>query len=339
MNYITSPDVQQQVAGYLAKAAGGAPFKPTASPNLTGSRLPGTFVARAGKKLTVTGTLTNAQPGYPVLSGEPVAVDQIVGGLPVRVATGKTDSKGNYSIGFVAPATGSYEVRPRRSRRSRTRPEPGVRRPALTGGDGAREDHGAQRDHEPERAGADRAGADPRVGVPGSTTRSDGHDPRSPGRVQAGIKKIATAKLAADDANFAVVAKLAAGKWLIQAKYQDPKQVVAAPARAAAVTVKAKPKTSVSFKSVKVSKGSVTVSGAIKPGAAKGGATIEVLAMKTAGGPPKFGEKAKPKVKQGKTKFTARFKLKRGFHWVLRLVNNQNGLASSDSGLKTINVK
>ena len=60
-----------------------------------------------------------------------------------------------------------------------------------------------------------------------------------------------------------------------------------------------KPKTSVSFGSVKVGKGgSMTVSGSIKPGAVKSGATIEVLAMKTAGGPPKFGEKTTVKVGQ-----------------------------------------
>ncbi len=38
MNYITSPDVQKQVGAYLANASGGAPFKPTASPILSGTR-------------------------------------------------------------------------------------------------------------------------------------------------------------------------------------------------------------------------------------------------------------------------------------------------------------
>ena len=87
-----------------------------------------------------------------------------------------------------------------------------------------------------------------------------------------------------------------------------------------------------SFASVKVSKGgSVTVKGSIKPGAVKSGATIEVLAMKTAGGPPKFGEKTTVKVKSGKTNFTATFKLKPGFRWVLRLVNKQTGQSTSDT--------
>ena len=106
------------------------------------------------------------------------------------------------------------------------------------------------------------------------------------------------------------------------------------------MTVGSKPKTSVSFSSVKVAKGGkLTVSGTIKPGAPKSGATIEVLAMKTAGGPPQFGEKTTVKVAKGKTKFTAHFKLKTGFRWVLRLVNKQTGQSPSDTGLKTVNVK
>ena len=157
-----------------------------------------------------------------------------------------------------------------------------------------------------------------------------------------GFKKVATNKLAANDANFAVILpKLGQGTWLVKAKYADSGQVVAAPDRTIKVTVGAKPNTSVSFSSVKVAKkgGKVTVSGSIKPGAPGSGATIEVLAMKTAGGSPTFGEKTTVKVGRGKTKFTAHFKLKAGSRYVLRLVNKQTGQSPSDSGLKTINVK
>jgi hypothetical protein len=154
-----------------------------------------------------------------------------------------------------------------------------------------------------------------------------------------GFTKVATDTLASSDANWAVAVTLAPGTWLVQAKYADPNQAVAAPARTTKVTVGAKPKTSVSFGSVNVSKGSVTVSGSIKPGAVKGGATIQVLAMKTAGGPPKFGEKTTVKVKSGKTKFTAHFKLKQGYRWVLRLVNQQSGQSTSNTKLRTVNVK
>ena len=95
-----------------------------------------------------------------------------------------------------------------------------------------------------------------------------------------------------------------------------------------------------SFGSVKVSKsGSVTVSGNDQARSRQERRDDQVLAMKTAGGPPKFGEKTTVKVKSGKTKFTAHFKLKKGFRWVLRLVNKQKGQSTSDTRLRTINVK
>ena len=138
---------------------------------------------------------------------------------------------------------------------------------------------------------------------------------------------------------FAAQASLATGNWLIQVKYSDAKQVVAAQARVVKVSVKSKPSTSVSFSSVKVKNGKVTVSGKIKPGAPASGAKVQILAMKTSGGPAQFGNKATVKLKAGKTKFTAHFKLKQKLHWVLRIVNNQSGQSPSDTGLKTINVK
>ncbi len=344
INYITSPAVQAQVGQYLANAhlAGGAPFTPTASPLLTSSKIPSTFLASGGKKLTITGTLTNAQPGYPVLSGKPVAVDKVVNGLPVSVATGKTDGQGKYSISFVPPTTGSYQVS--------TAPISQVEEPNLSPvfGDLL----------SPSATTAVKVTV--HSVITGLTARNQGGQALifgsvspSTGHVKAtvtlfaklagskkGFKKVATNKLASSDANWAAAVTLAPGKWLVQAKYQDPGQVVAAPPRTVKVTITAKPKTSVSFGSVKVSKGgSITVKGSIKPGAVKSGATIEVLAMKTAGGPPNFGEKTTVKVKSGKTNFTAKFKLKQGFRWVLRLVNKQTGQSASDTKLKTVNVK
>jgi tungstate transport system substrate-binding protein len=341
LNYITSPAVQAQVAAYLQTQ--GSPFKPTASPLLTSSKIPATFVARAGKKLTVTGTLTNAQPGYPVLSGEPVAISKVVNGLPVSVATGKTDSTGKYSISLVPPTNGSYQVTTNQISKVE---EPSLNpvfgdllSPASTTAVKITV-HSAITELNSRNQGGQAL-------ILGQVSPGTSHVKAtvtlSAAQVgsKKGFKKLTTAKLAASDANFAVVLpKLGKGTWLVQAKFQDPGQVVAAPARTVKVTVGSKPKTSVSFKSVKVAKGGkLTVSGTIKPGAPKSGATIEVLAMKTAGGPPQFGEKTTVKVAKGKTKFTAHFKLKTGFRWVLRLVNKQTGQSPSDTGLKTINVK
>ena len=345
INYITSPAVQAQVGQYLASAhlAGGAPFTPTASPLLTSSKIPSTFLATGGKKLTITGTLTNAQPGYPVLSGKPVAVDKVVNGLPVSVATGKSDSQGKYSISFVPPTTGSYQVT--------TAEISQVEEPSLSPvfGDVLSPSattavmvtvHSAITELSSRTQGGQAL-------ILGQVSPSTGHvkaavtlSAKQFGSKQ-GFKKLATNKLAANDANFAVVLPtLGKGTWLVQAKYADHGQVVAAPARTIKVTVGSKPNTSISFGPVKVAKGGkLTASGTIKPGAPSSGATIEVLAMKTAGGPPQFGEKTTVKVGRGKTKFTAHFKLKTGYRWVLRLVNKQTGQSASDTGLKTVNVK
>jgi len=343
INYITSPAVQVQVGQYLASAhlAGGAPFTPTASPIVTTSRIPSSWFA-SGKKLTVSGTLTDAQPGYPVLSSQPVTIAQVVGGLPVAVATGKTDSTGKYSISFVPPTTGSYQVTtPQISQivdSSLSPPFGNLLSPAATAPVHVTV-HSAITSLTARNQGGQAL-------IFGSVSPSTGHVKATVtilARAQGskhGFKAVATDKLASNDANWAVAVSLAPGKWTLQAKYQDPNQVVAANPRTVTVKVSARPKTSVSFGSVKVGNGgSMTVTGSIKPGAVKSGATIEVLAMKTAGGPPKFGEKTTVKVKSGKTNFTAKFKLKQGYRWVLRLVNQQSGQSTSDTKLRTVNVK
>jgi ABC-type tungstate transport system permease subunit len=342
LNYITSPTVQAQVAAYLQ--GHGTPFTPTASPLLTGSPFPATSVARAGKKITVTGTLTNAQPGYPVLSGEPVSVSKVVNGLPVSVATGTTDSQGNYSISFVAPTTGSYEV----STSQIAKVENSTLNPVF--GDLL----------SPAATTPTKITVHSVITQLDSTTQGGqalirGQVSPGTGHVKAtvalyakqfgskqGFKKVATVKLAANDANFAVVLPtVGAGTWLVKAKYADSGQVIAAPERTIKVTVGGKPTTSVSFTSVKVAKtgGKVTVSGTITPAAPASGATIEVLTMNTSGGTAAFGEKTTVKLGAGKTKFTAHFRLKTGLRYYLRLVNNPTGQSPSDTGLKTINVK
>jgi len=342
LNYITSPTVQAQVAAYLQ--GNGKPFTPTASPLLTNSPLPATFVARAGRKITVTGTLTNAQPGYPVLSGETVAVSKVVNGLPVSVATGKTDTQGKYSIKFVAPTTGQYEVTTNQIAKvedSSLSPVFGdLLSPAAT---------------TPKKITVHSVITQLDSTTQGGQALIRGQVSPGTGHVKAtvklfamqvgsnkGFKKVATVKLAANDANFAVVLPtVGAGTWLVQAKYSDSGQVVAASARTIKVTVGTKPSASVSFSSVKVAKtgGKVTVSGTVSPGAPASGATIEVLTMSTSSGTAAFGEKTKVKLGAGKTKFTVHFKLKPGFRYVLRLVNIPTGQPPSDSGLKTINVK
>jgi hypothetical protein len=288
----------------------------------------------------VTGVLTNAQPGYPVLAKQPVSISEVVAGLPVSVATGSTDSQGKFSISFVPPATGSYEVTTAQIAQVENATlnpvfgdllSPSATAPVnMTVNSDVTELDTTQ---QPGQA-LIRGTVSPGTGHVKATVTFLAKEAGS----KKGFKKVATNSLAANDANFASVLKLAQGQWLVQVKYQDPKQVVAARVRTIKVTVGAKATTSVSFKSVTVKNGSVTVSGTISPAAPTSKATIEVLAMKTSGGPPKFGEKTTVKVAGGKTKFTAHFKLARGYRWILRLVNRQTG-STSDSGLKAVNVK
>jgi ABC-type tungstate transport system permease subunit len=110
VNLLTSPSLQAQLQTYLDDTSdpAGAPFVADASPIITEIGLPST--GSAGTKLTVTGAVTNAEPGYPVLAGVTVKVDQLVGGLPVPVGTGTTNSSGDYRISFTPSSSGAYQV-------------------------------------------------------------------------------------------------------------------------------------------------------------------------------------------------------------------------------------
>jgi ABC-type tungstate transport system permease subunit len=109
LNLLTSPALQAQLKTYLPSSdPGGPPFIADASPIITASGIPHTY--RAGKPVTVTGTVTNAEPGYPALGSKPVSVDEIEGALSIPVASGTTNSTGGYSIKFVPSTNGSYEV-------------------------------------------------------------------------------------------------------------------------------------------------------------------------------------------------------------------------------------
>src|SRR6478672_12724740 len=110
VNFLTSTAVQGELKNYLANTGdpGGPPFVADASPHLTVKGLPKTY--HAGKPLTVSGQVTNAQPGFPAPSGATVTLSQIVAGVPVNLATAKTNAGGNYSIRVSPTSSGSYEV-------------------------------------------------------------------------------------------------------------------------------------------------------------------------------------------------------------------------------------
>jgi ABC-type tungstate transport system permease subunit len=339
MNYITSPTVQKLIAGYLAKTSdpGGAPFKPDASPALTASRLPGNYVG-AAKKIKVTGNVKNLEPGYPVLTGKTVIVDQVVGGLLLPVARGRTNARGNYTINFVPPVTGTYVVATpiiSQIEDSTLAPPFGdLLSPAQTAGRKITVHSKVTKLFARSLGG--------RALVFGSVAPGTGH-------VKATVKVLArrlgthrayrsagSTRLGANDSNFAVAVGLPAGHWQIKVKYQDPHQVVASSSKASKLTVGPHPGTAVTLRSVRVKSGRVTVGGTLHPAAAPG-AKVELLAFRTSHGAPRFVRVAS---KVGhRTHVTVGARLKRGLRWILQLEYIDKGRAPSYSGLKAGNVR
>ena len=121
---LTSPSFQASLQNYLALTqtsaqstklvnvgaidSGGAPFIGDASPEISETGLSGTH--RYGSSITVGGTVTNPEPGYPALANQTVTVDEIVAGVPIAVATGTTNAAGGYSLTFSPKTTGQYQV-------------------------------------------------------------------------------------------------------------------------------------------------------------------------------------------------------------------------------------
>ena len=146
VNLITSPDLQGQLQFYLNSTTdpAGPPFIADASPTITATGLPG--VATAGHSVTVTGTVTNAQPGFAAIDNKPVSVNEIVGGLPIPVGSGTTDSSGHYSVTFTPTSSGSYQVSTGQIQQIENgEPEPRVRRHPLAGGEQRHHDERAER--------------------------------------------------------------------------------------------------------------------------------------------------------------------------------------------------
>jgi hypothetical protein len=107
LGFLTSPSVQVEIKNYLATAphSPGAPFVSDAAPALTAT--PSATSVAAGASVTVSGSVSDPEPGYPGLAGQPVAV-RAVGGTPL--ASGLVDAHGGYSIAFDPPASGTYEI-------------------------------------------------------------------------------------------------------------------------------------------------------------------------------------------------------------------------------------
>ena len=340
VSFLTSPAFQSQLKTYLPTAdPAGPPFVATASPNLTvSSGLPKNY--HAAKPLTVKGTLVNAEPGYPALAGQTVNIDEIVGGVPLTVASGKTKSDGSYTIKFTPSSTGQYEVSTGQISMIEIptlNPQYGdLLSPAATSPVKVNV-HGAIANFRVESQGG-------KALVLGTVAPGTGHVKgtvtvfaRAVGSNGA-YKKVATDRLATSQGNFAISAPLAAGVWDVKVKFEDPKQgIVAATSQTVRVTIGAQAASSVSLNSVKTRKGGFTVAGTATP-SGESGAKIELLRLNaTPGAPARFTVFGTANLAAGKDKVTFRTtKLRRGATWVLQIEYVRPGEAPSFSGLRTV---
>jgi tungstate transport system substrate-binding protein len=345
VNFLTSTAVQGELKGYLANTGdpGGPPFVADASPHLTVNGLPKTY--HAGKPLTVSGQVTNAQPGFPAPSGATVTLSEIVAGVPVNLASAKTNASGNYSIRFSPISSGSYEVSTGQISQieipTLSPPYGDILSPAAS----APVPVAVQS----KVSGLSVKSVGGRALVVGSVAPGKGHAnaavtflARKNGSHGA-FRKVTVDKLAANDGNFAATLPLATTNtakkgWQVKVKFQDGKQVLGSTSATEKVTVQPAPHASAKLSLVKVSNGNVTVRGSVFPKPTSG-AQVQLLALNTAAGSPdRFRVFKTVSTGRGKQQFTLHAKLKRGTRWILELKYTQKGQASGFSKLRTIAV-
>jgi ABC-type tungstate transport system permease subunit len=109
LNLLTSTSIQTAVSRYLLNTGDpqGAPFVPDAAP-IIGGGLPQRVTE--GQRVTLTGTVANAEIGYPAVGDVPVTLDWILGGTPIPIASAPTSSSGAYRLTFMPHISGVYEL-------------------------------------------------------------------------------------------------------------------------------------------------------------------------------------------------------------------------------------
>jgi tungstate transport system substrate-binding protein len=361
VNLITSPDVQGQLQFYLNSTTdpAGPPFIADASPTITASGLPGT--ATAGHPVTVTGTVTNAQPGFAVIDNKPVAVNEIVGGFPIPVGSGTTDSTGHYSVTFTPTSSGSYQV----STGQIQQIEKGSLSPAF--GDilsPAASNAITMNVHSAVALSTAKASA-------GGFTVTGKLTPGSPdanGRVtllarhqgsKGAFSHVGGGSLTTGQSTFGFSGGVRPGKWQVEVSYSDPGRLVSSTSTSRNVTVPTA-STTVSFNKISVKNGNLTVSGKLSQGPTASSARVTLLGLRTTtvkltktkktthkttrhaplarAAAVGFSQVTHVTVKSGKTTFTIHAKLKRGYRWVLQLEYRQSGQPTSDSRARTVDV-
>jgi len=348
VNYLTSPAFQSQLKNYL-NGSNDPPFVADASPVITASGFPAVDPPGAG--VTVTGSVTNAEPGFPPLANVPVTISQLTGGLPVPVGSGSTDADGRYSIGFVPTSSGNYQVSTGLITQieiaSLNPPFGDLLQPAASAASpmsvqGAVTITSAT----PKTGGVVVSGA---VGPGASHAQGTVSILARPKGSTRDFAQIGGVSLAPTQTTFAVTAALAPGSWHVEAIFRDPTQVIGGTSAAVDVTVPPNTKgfsAPVSVKKVSVKSGAATVSGSLAAGPDVSGAYVRLLGRHTKSlkgskkatttGP--FSRLSKLTIAKGSTKFTFHVQLKRGYRWALKLEYIQPGHKASFSKQSSIDV-
>ena len=320
LNLITSPPIQAAVAQYLNTSVGGAPFTPTASPLITTTKkLPKKYTASA--PLTITGTVANAQVGYPALGGVKVTLDRVTGDLTLPVASAKTNASGAFTIKATPPTKGSYVLSTpqfAQIENSTLNPTFGdILSPAQTTASSI-----AVRGAISELKATSLGG---RALVTGAVGPSSGHVSgrvtvyaRRLGVKHASYRKLAALKLASSDGRFAGAIGLKPGRWQIKTFFSDKGTVETSRARTTTVTVAASPAAHISGIGGSVSKsGTLTTHVRISPKAAKGAKVSLVVVKLSATGAPRRSTLDSVKVRTGAGTVTLHGKLKGSGHWAV----------------------
>ena len=287
LSLITSPVIQARIGAYLTGTsdAGGAPFKPDASPLITTmTALPAHY--RASKAITLTGTVANQEPGYPALAGIPVSVDRVLGGASIPVKSVKADATGAFTLTFTPPATGRYALStPQFSQVEVPTLDPTFSdtfTPAATAAKYVAVTGAISQLRARSLNG--------RALVQGAVSPDTGHVNGEvsvyarPFGSKGGYSLLSAGRLSSTDGRFAAEGTLAPGRWQIKTTFSDRGTILAARARTTALTVGAGSPDHITPTGASVSKSGRLVAHASVSPSVKGGKVSLVLAKLTGSG-------------------------------------------------------
>jgi hypothetical protein len=295
-----------------------------------------------------------------------VAVDQVVGGVPVPVsgATGTTNTTGAYSISFTPPSSGTYEV----STGSITLAEPAATgySDLLSPGTSAAATLSLQAASTLDRVTSSAGTVSARgtllpVAPDANATATLLARPR---RSKGVFRTVGSRTLTQGRATYAISGALKGGRYTVEVQYSDPGQLTAATTATRNVTVPANA-VKVTFRKVVNKHGRVTLKGKVSQGPTSSGATVRLFALKigkvkvtttrkkgakkgkqsvrlianaSRKRHAKFKQVARTKLKQGKTRYTIKHTFARGHRYVLQLEFVHKGQTSTFSKYKYLNV-